>query len=140
MTIPEITTMNCPDEETLAAFIDGRLKGEARQRVVEHMANCADCRDIAVAANEYQPLPADVSHMPARSPMLKWSVVAAIAAVVVLAFGTMLRNRLISAPMTDLVEASESLDVRAVPARLSADFPHRRYQSVMRGGNDANES
>jgi Flp pilus assembly protein TadD len=33
----------CPDPETLAAFIDGKLTGREREEVVAHLADCADC-------------------------------------------------------------------------------------------------
>src|SRR5579872_4245063 len=36
-------TRGCPDPETMAAFLDGRLTGADRTRVIEHMAGCADC-------------------------------------------------------------------------------------------------
>jgi tetratricopeptide (TPR) repeat protein len=36
-------TRTCLDPETIAAFIDGKLTGPARERVVEHLADCADC-------------------------------------------------------------------------------------------------
>jgi hypothetical protein len=42
----------CPDAETLAAFIDGRLWGAARAVVVEHIADCAECRDVVLGADE----------------------------------------------------------------------------------------
>src|SRR5438874_568036 len=32
-----------PPDETLAAYIDGRLDEETRKRVVEHMAECPEC-------------------------------------------------------------------------------------------------
>ena len=45
MTAPMIMT-HCPtDPNLLAAFIDGRLDGEERRTVTEHMATCAECRD-----------------------------------------------------------------------------------------------
>ena len=45
---------NCPSEETLAAFIDGRLDIEARQRVVEHVTTCEDCYAIVSFAWDFQ--------------------------------------------------------------------------------------
>ena len=42
-----------PTDETLAAFVDGRLDGETRRRVIEHMADCADCRDAYLGAQEW---------------------------------------------------------------------------------------
>jgi hypothetical protein len=44
----------CPSEETNAAFLDGRLDEEARRQVVEHLADCGECRDMAVAVDEFR--------------------------------------------------------------------------------------
>jgi tetratricopeptide (TPR) repeat protein len=37
----------CPDDETIAAYIDGTLPGIARADVLLHMAECARCRELA---------------------------------------------------------------------------------------------
>lgn len=42
-----------PDSATLAAFVDGRLSGDHRERVVEHLARCDDCHELV----------ADVAHV-----------------------------------------------------------------------------
>jgi CHAT domain-containing protein len=41
-----------PSDETLAAYIDGRLDEETRKRVVEHMAECPECFDSVLGTNE----------------------------------------------------------------------------------------
>lgn len=38
--------MTHPDAETLAAFVDGRLSGAERNRVVEHLAACDRCHEV----------------------------------------------------------------------------------------------
>ena len=38
----------CPDDETLAAFVDHCLRPEQRQKVEEHIADCRLCRKIVV--------------------------------------------------------------------------------------------
>lgn len=35
-----------PDPEALAAFVDGRLEGEERRRLTEHLADCEPCYEI----------------------------------------------------------------------------------------------
>lgn len=37
-----------PDAETLAAFVDGRLTGTARERMVAHLADCTECHEMLV--------------------------------------------------------------------------------------------
>lgn len=44
------TQTSCLDDETLAALIDGRLKGSARQAVVEHLAACEQCYEVMAEA------------------------------------------------------------------------------------------
>jgi tetratricopeptide (TPR) repeat protein/predicted Ser/Thr protein kinase len=36
----------CPDEETLLAFLDGRLAGAALSRMDAHLGSCASCRQL----------------------------------------------------------------------------------------------
>src|SRR5437763_14755509 len=43
-----------PSDETLAAFIDGRLDDVTRRRVVEHMTTCDECYAVCLAATEMQ--------------------------------------------------------------------------------------
>jgi len=42
----------CPDDNLLAGYADGRLTGERRVRVEEHLVRCAPCRDLVLAAVE----------------------------------------------------------------------------------------
>ena len=35
-----------PELETVAAFVDGRLAGDERRRMVEHLASCDDCQEL----------------------------------------------------------------------------------------------
>lgn len=42
--------MRHPDTETLAAFVDGRLSGAARDRVVAHLADCDACHQVMTDA------------------------------------------------------------------------------------------
>ena len=51
MTAPE---MMHPSEETLAAFMEGRLEHVARKQVLQHldMEDCGECRDVLLLAAE----------------------------------------------------------------------------------------
>lgn len=44
----------CPDAGELAAFIDGRLAGAERARVVEHLAACERCYAVFSAVGDFQ--------------------------------------------------------------------------------------
>lgn len=41
-----LETTHCSALEELAAFAEGRLRGAERERVIAHLAECADCREV----------------------------------------------------------------------------------------------
>jgi|GEM_PF-2032752 len=140
-----MTMTNCPSEETLAAFIDGRLDPEPRRRVVEHMSSCADCYDVVSMAWDLQ---ATDPALAAAAPVVRgrfgsrtvWaSAAAALAAAAVVSFVFLyapLHDRLFP-PKTGieaLVAASEGLQYRPTRARMSGAFPYRPVKPVQRGG------
>jgi hypothetical protein len=71
-----------PDADLLTAFAERSLAGGERARVMDHLAACADCRDVVALA-----LPATEAVAPAsitaprigwlNSPILRWSALAA---------------------------------------------------------------
>jgi len=122
-----------PSDETLAAYIDGRLDEETRKLVVEHMAGCAECLDIVSAGRE----------MGAAAPVVRgvnWSRnvvfgLAAAAAVAIIFFLTPVRDLIW--PRDDI----KTLASVAPPKRLSdgrvSGFPYRERAARNRGkGND----
>ncbi|HXT23070.1 MAG TPA: zf-HC2 domain-containing protein, partial [Thermoanaerobaculia bacterium] len=46
--------MACPDSETLAAYLDGRLFPEQRDRLEEHLAGCDACGTALADAVRFQ--------------------------------------------------------------------------------------
>src|SRR6266513_2318876 len=82
-----------PTDETLAAYIDGRLDEETRKRVVEHMAECPECFDVVMGGREA----AEAAAPPAR--VIAWPrnaviVLAAAAAVAMVVSLTPIRDRI----------------------------------------------
>ena len=87
----------CPDETALAAFMDAQMSGQARQRVLAHLADCRACCDQVAAAVRVQSgnVPSDVPlELLARAraladrkesghsmPVLRWGAVAAAASM-----------------------------------------------------------
>ena len=71
-----------PDADLLTAFAEQSLAGRERERVMEHLARCGDCRDVVALAlpkSEIAALPS-VKSSPAgwlRWPGLGWGVAAA---------------------------------------------------------------
>lgn len=122
-----------PSDETLAAYIDGRLDEETRKRVVEHMAECPECLDVVMGGREV----ARVAE--SRRRVVAWprKAVISLAAAAVVAMGVFLT------PIRDRVWPRD--DIRALaavapPERFSdgriADFPYQLRAKTMRGGEN----
>src|ERR1041385_6602575 len=85
----------CPDEQWLAAYVDGQLLGREQQRLKLHLAKCTSCRGavgfLVRAARGATPtqVPGDylaaavnVSAMPTGRPARSWIAAAGAMAVV----------------------------------------------------------
>ena len=72
-----------PDPDLLAAFAEKSLNDRERVQVLQHLSQCADCRDVVALAMP-EPEPAPLSR-PLGSPRLSWPVLrwGALAACVV---------------------------------------------------------
>lgn len=81
------STVRHPDPEVLAAFIDGRLRGDERRAVVEHLDRCADCYEAFAETVRFQgeDEPRGEVVRPPRFAGRPWLWVAAAAAVVLVA-------------------------------------------------------
>ncbi|HEX7155557.1 MAG TPA: zf-HC2 domain-containing protein [Thermoanaerobaculia bacterium] len=132
-----------PSDETLAAFIDGRLDPETRRQVIEHMASCEECYAVFQSASEFHESETPAAGAPVINPrfdrrpfagLLALASTVAAAAVLVVVFREPLRERFTGRDdRRALVAASEPLQVRTIEPRLSGDFPHRPLRSVTRG-------
>ena len=120
--------MNCPSDETLAAFIDGRLEAEARSEVIAHLSSCAACRAVLQTAHEYEP--AAVARRSWLIPAATLAAAAAIAAVLFL--GPIGDRYRVDRYTRALTAATAGLDERAVAARPSIDIAYKPH-SVTRG-------
>lgn len=107
----------CPSSEDLAAFMDGRLAGEPRLQVVNHLLECAGCyelvRDAGVVLEEAIDRPS-VRHLPPRGFVLGLAAAAAI----VIAIVTLPLLRRTSDPLDVLADARMS--ERPFAGRLAA--------------------
>lgn len=134
MTAPMMTT-NCPtDPELLAAFVDGRLNHKERGTVIEHMATCAECRDVVMTASEMAEM-SGVGQVvtPKRGwvvPAITLAAAAAIGAVVFLGpvGDQIMRPRRIAA----LSKATAELEERPTATRPSIAIAYK-YKSTFRG-------
>ena len=128
----------CPADETLAAFIDGRLDGDARREVVEHIADCAICRDIVLMADEIAAVgvidaPANVVRPKFGSRWLAPVTVAASLLVVVFLSWDRIESRW-TGRMSEVVEAYQHADERLIQTRLSG-LPFKPFKSPLRGSD-----
>jgi hypothetical protein len=120
-----------PTDETLAAYIDGRLDEETRRRVVEHLADCAECFEAMQVSQEM------AAEAPAEGRIVQWPRNALIglataAAVGAVLFLTPLRDRVW--PHDDIgALAAVAPPTRSYEGRLTR-FPHSEFKR-MRGGN-----
>jgi tetratricopeptide (TPR) repeat protein len=140
MTAPATMT-NCPTDETLAAFLDDRLDSEARQKVIEHVAACADCRDVVMASGEWQ-AEQDATRVAvhsARPRPWRWAPLAAAAAVATLVFvmwePVARWNDERGSGIPALAAAANALDERPVEGRLTGGFAFKPLKRNLRGTN-----
>lgn len=126
----ELPMSRCPDDETLAAWVDGRLRNSETTALIEHASVCERCIAMLDAANET--FHAEAPGVPARpdAGWRRWML--AVAALVVLAVTALLVVRSQrSDPLRELVEVAPR-SARPVEARLSGGFPWAPYRGSMR--------
>ena len=69
-----------PDPDLLAAFAEKSLNDRERSQVLQHLADCADCRDVvslAMPEIESTPAPGAESSRWLSWPVLRWGALAA---------------------------------------------------------------
>jgi len=127
-----------PSDETLAAFIDGRLDDVTRRRVVEHMTTCDECYAVYLAATEVQK--GTGVELPRRRTVRPWHIAAtlslATAALLVVVLYTPMRKYMVpeSAGVESLVSATRHLQYRETEGRLSGGFAYKPLQDIKRAG------
>src|SRR4051794_12742894 len=97
----------CPDDETLAAYAEGRLAGPARLSIEDHLSECGFCLEHAAALVKLSdlPLPDVPSSLVARAARLvdrpdspglvsrwRWAMAAGAFACITLAIAPVLRR------------------------------------------------
>src|ERR1041385_5932047 len=116
----------CPSDETLAAFIDGRLDDVTRRRVVEHMTTCDECYAVYLAATEMQNASAAP---PPRRRRINGAFLAATLtisisiALAVFFLAPLHRSR---SNAGALIAATRDLPTRTLEGRLSGGFPWKQ--------------
>lgn len=101
-----------PDPNLLAAFTERSLGKRERVQVLEHLAQCPDCRDIVSLAVPEFAAGGAVSVAPARSgwlswPVLRWGAAAACVVVVGAAVTLHYQGRQSSRPLTAALQMDQ---------------------------------
>jgi hypothetical protein len=124
----------CPDEVTLAAFVDGRLPESARSRVEDHLAECDSCLDHVASALRSQETPAPEVPAPllararelAASPTdvtpafgWRWSAISAAAGLLLVAAILVWQFSAAPAPETSPAEVRSKTGQLVAPEVLS---------------------
>lgn len=144
----EVTSPHAIDDETLAAFADGRLDDNERAVVRAHLDGCAECRDtlnlIAGAQDEdIIPRQATVIRGGRFRRYAPWMAAAAAAAAVIVSLPDV-QERVAyyrTGGISKLESAAATLEVRHQKARLSGEFPHRRFKGPKRSaGSDRGDT
>jgi CHAT domain-containing protein/tetratricopeptide (TPR) repeat protein len=134
-----------PSDETLAAFIDGRLDEEMRKKVVAHVADCEECYGTVMAAGAWKREGRGnvVAHKTTRVWWLAAASLASAAAVTGLFLSGPVYTRYRdyheaqTSGLRDLVVAADQMSYRTVEARLPGGFAHRSLQRATRGGPES---
>ena len=122
----------CPDPETMAAFLDGRLSEHDREHVAAHLAGCERCYFVfteAVQGNVAQPTPAGDTRWWTRRRVV-WSSAAtlAAAAALVLAVRVGIGPRSQDQQLQTLITAVGT--ERVIEPRLSGGFAYGPRRTV----------
>ncbi|HUE88502.1 MAG TPA: CHAT domain-containing protein [Vicinamibacterales bacterium] len=132
----------CPDSALLAAFLDGALDGYERAAVVTHLAECRQCRAVALAVVEFHEIQAhDDLWQPTIPPppapplvatrAIRWSREKTRAPALVLA--AVAASAALAIPMYRLIPAWSAQ--RAVAALLDVAEGHRPLEARLSGAN-----
>lgn len=119
----------CPSDETLAAWVDGRLSKEQTSALIEHASQCGDCIAMIDAANET--FHAEGGNVVEAAPVRwqRWLVAAAAVLLLAIPAAFLVRSR--RDPVRELVEVAPR-SARASEARLSGGFAWAPYRGSMR--------
>lgn len=128
----------CPDDETLAAWIDGALPDAERTSVIEHVSACAECMAFVDAANEtFHDEAQRAAVVPRVQPRRSsWWLAAAAVLLLAIPAAWLVINSRRGDPVQRLVDLSPRSS-RPVEARLSGGFPWAPYRGAMRSDGAA---
>lgn len=87
-----------PDADVLTAFVERALPESERTKVLEHLAGCADCRDVVVLAQPEPAGPTQTVLVPHKRGLLRWPVMRWVAVAACLVIGAAVSLQVLNAP------------------------------------------
>ncbi|HEY2092457.1 MAG TPA: CHAT domain-containing protein [Thermoanaerobaculia bacterium] len=138
-----------PSDETLAAFIDGRLDEETRKRVVAHVADCEECYGTVMASGALQHAdekPLIVSRLRSwKALSISSRSIAAAAVIAMVIFRAPLRDRYRDytyerrTGIRGIVDAANLTASRDIAGRLSGPFEYKPLVILRGPGDDSDK-
>lgn len=133
-----------PGPDLITAFVEKSLNQPEQTRVLEHLAQCADCREVVALALPEQPVAAAAGSVaPVRSswlawPVLRWGALAAcvvvVGAAVSLHYQSFKTSRtLLTAPSSD-VPIAQSKPPAALPSEAAGNAVRPSYAGASSHG------
>jgi len=123
-----------PDPDVMTAFVEKSLSQPEQTRVLEHLAQCADCREVVALSLPEQPVAAAAGSVaPVRSPWLTWPVLrwgALAACVVVVGAAVTLHYQSVKTSRTSLTAPSS--DVPVAQSKPPAALPSEAAGNAVR--------
>ncbi|MGH9176165.1 MAG: zf-HC2 domain-containing protein, partial [Vicinamibacterales bacterium] len=131
----------CPDLETIAAYLDGRMAEGERAAIAEHLATCETCYFVFSEAAQIKA--AAPAPMPAprwwTRPRVIWPAAAAglaAAATIALAVSGVFSARPSNGPELQALVAAVGTD-RTIEPRLTGGFAYGPVRGAVRSGESA---
>ena len=127
-----------PSDETLAAYIDGRLDPETRERVTEHLAECPECFEVLRVSREMNaPAPAVVHEFRwPRKIVVPLAAAAVLGGVVFLT--PQIRERIF--PRDDIRALADVAPEKRLSDGRVTGFPYRKRAPTFRGAAEDDNS
>jgi tetratricopeptide (TPR) repeat protein len=128
----------CPDLETIAAYLDGRLDASQREKVAGHLADCTECYFVFTEASHNVTSESVQPIMPTlwwRRPVILWpSVGAALATAAVLMVTVSSWRHASPSPSAELqaLVAAVGTD-RTIEPRVTGGFSYGPFRGPVRG-------
>lgn len=124
-----------PSDETLAAFIDGRVDADTRGRVIEHMTGCSECYSVFIGATEMPAAAAPGTSNVRPFRRFRYAVAAAaVAAAAAIGFFLTPAGRNFIRPDGIAALAGAAPASRTFAGRITG-FPYRQAAAVQRGSS-----